>query len=123
MSSLSHQASRTIAVAVAAIINARAEYQIQRQRAWVTKDARKNAYGIPRGTSQRHGNCRNCNLGRWRQNQRLTGNIILADAVASATIIHQSVGYSRRRRAPKTAVTPASNMVATAVVEIFQLNR
>src|ERR1700721_3539947 len=109
MSSLSHQASRTIAVAVTAIINATAEYRIQRQRAWVVADARKNAYGIPSGTSQRHGNCRNCSFGRWCQNQRLTGNIIVADAAASATIVPKSAGYSQRPGPRKTARRPDTN--------------
>src|SRR4029077_7579753 len=122
MSSLSHHASRTIAVAVAAIPNARAVYQIHRHRDCAIADARKNAYGMPSGTSHRHGNCRNCNFGKCRQSQRLAGNIIRADATASVTIIHQSVEYSRRRRALKTAVMPVSNIVPRAMLETFQLN-
>src|ERR1700721_4267864 len=95
MSSLSHQASRTIRVAVTAIINATAEYRIQRQRAWVIADARKNAYGIPSGTSQRHGNCRNCSFGRWCQNQRLRGKIMFEEAAAGPITPHQTRGFSR----------------------------
>ena len=66
-------------------------YQIHRHRDWPIADARKKEYGMPSGISQRHGNWRNCNFGRWRQNHRLAGNIMKVEATASTASIHHSV--------------------------------
>src|ERR1700683_5010227 len=123
MSSLSHQASLTKVVPIAAVAIRIANNPSHCFRELCKAAATKNASATSSGKRHLHGNCTNLSFGKCSQKKMLGGNIRNEDAKASVTSTHQGSRRFRRWRATKTGAIPVTIIVPSATAETFQLKR